>query len=308
MLIAQPRQHKGVGFTRLSHVQPRGQDAAKSDESRELLHFTKRLPKQCIFFAHVSKAPMLRHRKVLRNNIQGITKPAIRRLARRGGVKRISGLVYEETRTVLKVFLENTIRDGVTYTEHARRKTVSAVDIVHALKRQGRTLYGFDGEIPPLPHRRTKLSPLPPAKRRNEDQWIRDAAAAPKIGSGVVVRQSIIPNAGLGLYASRGYRKNEIVTEYSGEVIERAVADKRRLENSQSASHMRATGDRRYIIDGLREPVAGRGGGSFANQALEPADNNVVFKNVGDKVLLVAKQTIPKGREVFIHYGSDYVW
>lgn len=31
-----------------------------------------------------------RHRKILRDNIQGITKPAIRRLARRGGVKRIS--------------------------------------------------------------------------------------------------------------------------------------------------------------------------------------------------------------------------
>ena len=39
--------------------------------------------------------------------ISGITKPAIRRLARRGGVKRISGLIYEETRGVLKVFLEN---------------------------------------------------------------------------------------------------------------------------------------------------------------------------------------------------------
>ena len=34
--------------------------------------------------------------QVLRDNIQGITKPAIRRLARRGGVKRISGLIYEE--------------------------------------------------------------------------------------------------------------------------------------------------------------------------------------------------------------------
>ena len=86
-----------------------------------------------------------RHRKVLRDNIQGITKPAIRRLARRGGVKRISGLIYEETRGVLKVFLENVIRDAVTYTEHARRKTVTAFDVVYALKRQGRTLYGFGG-------------------------------------------------------------------------------------------------------------------------------------------------------------------
>ena len=74
---------------------------------------------------------------------QGITKPAIRRLARRGGVKRISGLIYEETRGVLKVFLENVVRDAVTYTEHARRKTVTAFDVVYALKRQGRTLYGF---------------------------------------------------------------------------------------------------------------------------------------------------------------------
>ena len=144
----------------------------------------------------LGKGGAKRHRKVLRDNIQGITvsgsgregggrggtesgaptdfpraprhapprhplthtpplsppplphpappqKPAIRRLARRGGVKRISGLIYEETRGVLKVFLENVIRDAVTYTEHARRKTVTALDVVYALKRQGKTLYGF---------------------------------------------------------------------------------------------------------------------------------------------------------------------
>ncbi|XP_060656880.1 histone H4-like [Drosophila nasuta] len=90
----------------------------------------------------LGKGGAKRHRKVLRDNIQGITKPAIRRLA---FVKRISGLIYEETRGVLKVFLENVIRDAVTYTEHAKRKTVTAMDVVYALKRQGRTLYGFGG-------------------------------------------------------------------------------------------------------------------------------------------------------------------
>ena len=44
-----------------------------------------------------------------------------------------------------EVFLENVIRDAVTYTEHAKRKTVTAMDVVYALKRQGRTLYGFGG-------------------------------------------------------------------------------------------------------------------------------------------------------------------
>ena len=108
----------------------------------------------------LGKGGAKRHRKILRDNIQGITKPAIRRLARRGGVKRISGLIYEETRGVLKIFLENVrpvssfstaivlffaqvIRDSVTYTEHAKRKTVTALDVVYALKRSGRTLYGF---------------------------------------------------------------------------------------------------------------------------------------------------------------------
>ncbi len=119
----------------------------------------------------LGKGGAKRHRKILRDNsttrqkqqpfsffsyrlsflfffsltVQGITKPAIRRLARRGGVKRISGLIYEECRGVLKVFLENVIRDAVTYTEHAKRKTVTALDVVYALKRQGRTLYGFGG-------------------------------------------------------------------------------------------------------------------------------------------------------------------
>ncbi|CAL9762089.1 unnamed protein product [Musa acuminata subsp. burmannicoides] len=48
----------------------------------------------------------------------------------------ISGLIYEETRGALKIFVENVIRDGVTYTEHARRKTVTTMDVVYALKRQ----------------------------------------------------------------------------------------------------------------------------------------------------------------------------
>ena len=56
-------------------------------------------------------------------------------------MKRISGLIYEESRGVLKSFLETVLRDAITYTEHAKRKTVSAFDVVYALKRQGRTLY-----------------------------------------------------------------------------------------------------------------------------------------------------------------------
>ncbi len=57
----------------------------------------------------------------------------------------MNGSIYEETRGVLKVFLENVIRDAVIYTEHAKKKTVTDMDVVYALKRQGRTLYRFGG-------------------------------------------------------------------------------------------------------------------------------------------------------------------
>jgi histone H4 len=69
-----------------------------------------------------------KHRNVLKDNTQEITKPAIRRLARRGGVKRISGLIYEETRGTFPVFMKTFISDAVTYTEYLRRKTLSAID------------------------------------------------------------------------------------------------------------------------------------------------------------------------------------
>lgn len=41
-------------------------------------------------------------------------------------------------------YLDQVIRDSVTYTEHAKRKTVTALDVVYALKRSGRTLYGCE--------------------------------------------------------------------------------------------------------------------------------------------------------------------
>ena len=91
----------------------------------------------------LGKGGAKRHRVKSKDAVAGVAKPAIRRLARRGGVKRISGLMYDESRGVLKSFLEHVVRDSVTYCEHARRKTVMALDVVYALRRQGRTLYGF---------------------------------------------------------------------------------------------------------------------------------------------------------------------
>ena len=84
-----------------------------------------------------------RMKKLLKGNINGVTKGSIRRLSRRGGVKRISGLIYEEVRGVLKGFVDQVVRDSVSFTECGKRKTVTALDVVYALKNRGRMLYGY---------------------------------------------------------------------------------------------------------------------------------------------------------------------
>ena len=78
------------------------------------------------------------------DNISRISKPAIKRLARKGGVVRIGSSVYDTTRQILKDFLEDIIRTAILFKEHARRRTITVQDVVHAAKRKGRPLYGFD--------------------------------------------------------------------------------------------------------------------------------------------------------------------
>lgn len=86
----------------------------------------------------------------------GLTKPDIRRLARKAGVKRISVDTYDEARTALTSFLRTILKDVGVITEGARRMTVTVPDVLMALKRNGRTLYGF-GEINSLEQYATNI-------------------------------------------------------------------------------------------------------------------------------------------------------
>ncbi|KAF9889414.1 hypothetical protein FE257_007315 [Aspergillus nanangensis] len=88
-------------------------------------------------------------RRKLRDNIMGITRPAIRRLARRGGVVRIKKEVYDEIRVVIKTRIAEVLQQVVHIMDSAstgsyQRRTVSTRDVAYALKRMGNTLYGFD--------------------------------------------------------------------------------------------------------------------------------------------------------------------
>lgn len=94
------------------------------------------------------KAGIKRHRNTRQNDPalaqMGITKPAIKRLARRGGVKRIDHCIYDQMRGILSQYLDSTMRYAIQYCRHSRRKTVTRADIVMAVLKSGKRIYGFD--------------------------------------------------------------------------------------------------------------------------------------------------------------------
>ena len=81
--------------------------------------------------------------KKKRPPIEGITKGDIRRLARRGGCKRIAGEVYDYTRECIRGFATQLIKDALVYTKCAKRVTVAPMDVIMAVKRMGKSLYGY---------------------------------------------------------------------------------------------------------------------------------------------------------------------
>lgn len=81
-----------------------------------------------------------KHRRVMRDNIQGIVAPQIKRLTQRYGVTTISGLIYNEVRGLLKVMLENVVRNSTTLMEHYHRKTITGSIVEAAMEIQGVTI------------------------------------------------------------------------------------------------------------------------------------------------------------------------
>lgn len=75
--------------------------------------------------------------KVLRDNIDGVTKPAIIRMARQAGVKSLDALCYEELRSVLRNHLEYVVGNAIVYTENRHAKTVNLSDVVNGLEQRG---------------------------------------------------------------------------------------------------------------------------------------------------------------------------
>jgi hypothetical protein len=127
------------------------------------------------------------------------------------------------------------------------------------------------------------------------------------IGDGVEVQRSTLNGAGLGLFTVRPFERGALITQYDGRVIARAEALDLRAQGRDS--HVRTLETGHTAIDGLREPLLGRGGGSFANQAPPPLTPNARYWTSAElqpRVWLRATRRIEPGEEVWVAYGARY--
>jgi hypothetical protein len=120
---------------------------------------------------------------------------------------------------------------------------------------------------------------------------------------------SLIPNAGKGIFAQDKtkaanevvFRKNDIILEYTGELINKFTLN-RRYGKYTAPYGVQISHDR--FEDGACE----RGAGTLGNHSASQANAKLVTSKVGNlhRVFIQASKDIQNGKEILMHYGKDY--
>ncbi|WP_433191617.1 histone-like protein [Nocardia sp. CA-107356] len=105
-------------------------------------------------------------------NKAGISRPAIRRLAKRSGVQRVSDGVFAKVNNVARMYITDILDRAVVYANQSKRKTVAHQDVLLAAQRVAER-----ADIPPSAPPADSHQPLrqnPPPSDASDDAFIRD--------------------------------------------------------------------------------------------------------------------------------------
>lgn len=120
------------------------------------------------------------------------------------------------------------------------------------------------------------------------------------VGDGVAVGQETL---GFTLKATRDFAAKEYITQYEGVLVDDATIRAAEAEGGRW-SHLASFKGRGGGVDGWKEPRAHRGGGAFANHAVEP-NAEIVRETAG--IYLRALRHIPAGASVTVSYAERFL-
>ena len=130
-----------------------------------------------------------------------------------------------------------------------------------------------------------------------------------KLELGVLMKQSTIPEAGRGVFATIDFQKDDVVTEYIGRII--SVPTMRKLTEGRRCWYIAQIGGKLFI-DGrrFRGPIGAQLTqlGSMVNDSRGQVPWNVRLHACPrqKRLFLVAQRPIAPGDELFLNYGTRY--
>jgi hypothetical protein len=130
------------------------------------------------------------------------------------------------------------------------------------------------------------------------------------IGDGLQVKPSTISEAGLGLFATRPFQAEELITFYQGQLISHQQAQVRMARGK--GAYLATLVRMHEVVDGMRasDMKNGCGGASACNDASDGSGikNNAYFvvRRMPGRLLLRARHDIAEGDEIFCSYGRTY--
>ena len=145
------------------------------------------------------------------------------------------------------------------------------------------------------------------------------------LGSGIEVRQAQLADQGKGLWATKTFRRGDVITFYDGQPVDKIDLFSETVGH-QPGSHTLTIHGSQIAVQGLRMPFRGGGGGSFANHrpphranatywCVQPTDKHVRCIHYAldpdedidicrmAHCVLVALQQIDPGCEITCDYG-----
>jgi hypothetical protein len=116
----------------------------------------------------------------------------------------------------------------------------------------------------------------------------------------LTIKQSSIPGAGKGVFVwGQAFQAGQVITPYDGEVI--TTTELTRRYGVYTAPYSCRLGDT-HNEDGALH----RGIGTIINHGTGARVNADLVLDPTNRVIVVARRTIPVGREVLVSYGPGY--